>query len=462
MDRNDDLSETPRGGGISGRLMEEACAHYAARDARGAMSSLLLATQAKPSDPTPLRAIAQLHAMAGFLDTAIGFAHAAIALDPADHESHAALGDVLVRAGRDADALEAFTDAFRLEPKSLKANLGLAEAAHALDRRPLALHHIAHVLSLRPENPRALLLRAFIELQSGDLARGFATYEARFQADPKRYADFDHARRWTGGSLEGRRVLVASEQGFGDLFQFLRFVRHLKRLGAITVVEANRPALPLLRQLAFVDEACAKGGTRPAYDVMIPLMSLARDLGHTRPDDLWRGTYVPRDRRPGGTDLRVGIAWRGSPTNRMDKRRSIEIQALAPVFAVSGVQFVGLAVDVDRREEDQLVALGVREGLPRGCDFETTRRALSGLDAVVSVDTSVAHLAGAMGIPVHLMLCLSPDWRWGLKTSTTQWYPATRLHRQRVHGDWRPVVAEVTRAIADMAAVHARPLALGA
>jgi hypothetical protein len=203
-----------------------------------------------------------------------------------------------------------------------------------------------------------------------------------------------------------------------------------------------------------VAEVVEKGADWPAHDMVVPLMSLAHLFKVTPSTVPWSGPYIPARRTGRSERLRVGIAWRGSPTNTMDARRSMPLDLFAPVLAVENVHPVCLQLGLTRSEIEWLVAHGVREALPDGIDFKATRDVVASLDLVISVDTAIVHLAGAMGWPVWPLLCHSPDWRWQLERTDSPWYPSARLFRQTRYGDWTQTLGEVAEALARQAADH--------
>jgi hypothetical protein len=301
-------------------------------------------------------------------------------------------------------------------------------------------------------------------LYGGDYVRGLPEYEWRHQdpdfADPGR--EFDEPL-WLGdASVEGRTILIHSEQGLGDAIQMSRYAPLVAARGARVVVEAAPSLVPLLRQLPGVDEVVEAGEPLPAFDLHCPIFSLPLACGtgrepipspggYLKPDPvrlaLWSARLGPRK------GLRVGLAWRGNPRHNNDAIRSMALDTLLAQMPAA-LDLVSLQKEM--REED-LPALRAHPGLRHFGeeirDFADTAALCQLVDVVVTVDTSIAHLAGALGRPAWVVLAHRPDWRWGCEGDSSPWYDSVRLYRQPRDGDWDSALARVN---ADLRAL-ARP-----
>jgi hypothetical protein len=252
-----------------------------------------------------------------------------------------------------------------------------------------------------------------------------------------------------------------AEQGLGDTLQFVRYARLLKEQGAAVVVECQKALLPLLARCPGIDRLAALGGPQPAHDVCAPLMSLPYHLGTrlgTIPADVpylmadpaliesWRCALAVR---PG---FKIGIAWQGNPQYTGDKERSISLTEFAPLAAIPGVQLVSLQKGAGSEQLRAAAALcsvidlGSRLDEEAGA-FMDTAAVMKNLDLVVTADTVISHLAGALGVPVWVALPKVPDWRWLLEREDSPWYPSTRLFRQDRAGDWKSVFARIALAV---------------
>lgn len=340
----------------------------------------------------------------------------AIRLDPLLPEAHASLGHVLTQQGRIADAIEACETAIGLRPDFAQAHWNLAIAA----------------------------------LLSGDLPFGFAEYEWR-----KRHAryrvDFPElpGRRWDGVDASGQTILVRSEQGFGDVIQFARYLPLIAAAGGRPVMVCPPPLVPLMRSIPGV-AAVAASDRLPAYDAWVDQISLPGLFG-TKLDTI-PGTerYLSADtvriehwrvRLP--TGRKVGIVLAGNPRHPADRRRSVPADFGVALPDIAGLNFVNLL------HGGPAGTLGLPDLTPWMTDYAETAALIENLDLVVTVDTSVAHLAGALGKPVWILLPHAPDWRWLLGRSDSPWYRSARLFRQPAPGDWGSVLTQVMGALAD-------------
>jgi len=261
---------------------------------------------------------------------------------------------------------------------------------------------------------------------------------------------------WLGTpNIGGKTILLHAEQGLGDTVQFARYASLVARAGARVVLEVQPPLERLMSGIAGVSQTVAKGQPLPEFDVHCPLLSLPLAFGTERDTVPAEVPYIvaPAPRvekwraRLGAPDLpRVGFAWAGSPTNRNDHNRSIALAALADVLSVPGIAFVSIQKDLGETERELLGTFAqVTHVGDELADFADTAAVMSLVDLVVSVDTSVAHLAGAMARPLWLLLPFAPDFRWMLDREDSPWYPSARLFRQAGIGDWDDVLARLRR-----------------
>jgi len=292
-------------------------------------------------------------------------------------------------------------------------------------------------------------------LVRGDFLQGWEEYEWRWKTKDAAFPERNFAQpQWDGSPLEGRTLLLHAEQGLGDAIQFIRYLPLVAQNGGNIVLECQPELQRLFQRMAPDLPVLAMGQALPAFDVHCPLMSLSRvfstDLGNI-PQTV---PYLHADaaeaalwgeRLAGlGSSLKVALVWAGNPTNKNDRKRSLKLASLAPLAEVPGVRFISLQKGDATAEARTLPAgvalIDVAEDLK---DFADTAALLANLDLVISVDTAVVHLAGAMGRPVWTLLPFAPDWRWLLGRADSPWYPTMRLFRQPAIGDWDAVIAEV-------------------
>lgn len=380
------------------------------------------------------------------------------ALDPALPLGVAELAKTLVALGRRDAARRAAEWLSAEQPHLPEAWNTLGAVAFEQGDYDVAEAAYRATLTLRPGDVTAEWNRALLELLRGDLAAGFAQFEVRTQmkvAGDAPRADLPPA--WDGRPLAGERLLVLAEQGLGDLVQFARFVPALKALGAGHVTLECPPTLaPLIAALPGVDALVPPGAPCPAADRHVRLLSLAHHLRITLEGIPLGAGYLEAPARPVAARVRalagprVAIAWAGNPKHTRDRVRSLAFDALAPLLAVPGVSFVSLQQGAAREAlaaAPQVLDLG-----PALADLGDAAAAIAACDLVITVDSALAHLAGALGVPTWTLLPAVPDWRWRLEATDTPWYDAMRLVRQPALDAWAPVVQGVARALGDVVA----------
>ena len=378
----------------------------------------------------------------------------AIALKPEYAEAHNNRGLALSELNRPAEAVQGYERAIMLKPDYAEALYNLGNAFRDLGRNEEAIDRYQRALALKPDYASAHWNLADTRLLLGDFARGWQEYEWRWKL-----ADRDDGRRdfeqplWLGAQpLDGRSILLHSELGLGDTLQFCRYAKQVSALGARVILEVQPPLLPLLAQLEGVALAVPRGGPLPAFDCHCPLMSLPlafkTDLSSIPADIPYIRTDPARvaawQEKLGRTDKpRVGVVWSGSRSQRND-RRSMTLANMLPLMR-GHADWVSLQKDVDAADADLLASSSeLRHFGSELTDFADTAALVELMDLVVTVDTSVAHVAGAMGKPVWILLPLNAhDWRWMLDREDSIWYPTARLFRQTADGDWKSLVSRV-------------------
>lgn len=372
---------------------------------------------------------------------------AAKALGPNSVALRAARAPALANVGRFDEALTEVDAALAQAPDNGDYLARRAYILNVAKRSAEALAANERVLTQTPNDAAAIYTKCELLLAAGDFERGLPLYEVRHQLHP-RLAPASAAPLWRGDSpLAGKTILVQGEQGFGDLFQFCRFVPDLAARGANVILQERPQTLGLMRSLDGVTQLVSSKAPAPAADAHIPLASLMLALGtrlETIPAPIpylsaepervarWREKLGPSPRR------RIGIAWSGVARVAMQAWRSLDDIALTQLLRAD-VDFVSLQME----ENGVASARNVRQHGKAIADFAELAALIDTLDLVVSIDTGVAHLAGALGKPVHLMLPFRADWRWLRGRADTPWYPNMRLFRQPRFGDWQSVIADV-------------------
>jgi len=390
----------------------------------------------------------------GKLEEAVASYEAALALRPGFAEARSNLGTALRELGRLAQAEESYRQAIALNPRLAEAHGGLGATLNRLGRVDEALACYDRAIALNPRYVDGHYSRGTLLLSLGRFAEGWPEHEFR-RLKPgvpvRRYA----APEWGGEDLRGRTLFCYAEQGLGDTLQFIRFAAELASRGAAVVVEVPRPLAAICSTVESV-RIVAAGGSAPRFDCHSPLMSLPLRMGLTLEQLPLRTAYLKasperiaawKPRLPEGR-LRVGIAWQGNPSAEVDRGRSLPLQAFAPLLAIPGVALVSLQKGLGAEQLGQLAGAAaitdLGEGLDAGPDaFVDTAAVMASLDLVITSDTSIAHLAGALGVPCWVLLQKAADWRWMREIDYSPWYPAMTLFRQQSAGDWAGVMRMV-------------------
>lgn len=372
------------------------------------------------------------------------------------------LGLVLTRTHRHADAEAALRQAIALDSRLVHAHANLGHTLAAVGRHDEALTFYGEAARLAPGHARIRTNHAIALLRAGELERGWPDYEWRLQLREPTERDRLAARtRWHAGMpLANQTIFVHAEQGLGDTLQFTRYLPLLAAQGAQVILEVQPPLISLLAGFPGVQRIIAQGEPLPAFDFYCPLLSLPFEFG-TRLDSIpepvafrartdkvaaWADRVGSQHGGP-----RVGVAWSGRPTHDHDHLRSIPLRAFRRLFdALPAVPFFSLQKDPGSADAALLATISNLANLgPRLDDFGDTAAAIAHLDLVITVDTSVAHLAGTMGKPVWVLLPMASDWRWLLGCAGSPWYPTAMLYRQRRFGDWEPPLGEIIGRLTD-------------
>ncbi|HXB61198.1 MAG TPA: tetratricopeptide repeat-containing glycosyltransferase family protein [Candidatus Acidoferrales bacterium] len=372
----------------------------------------------------------------------------ALALDPRSAPDHYNLGNSYYRLDQVERAVTHFQHAVEINPRDHVSWNNLGKCLKELNRLDESLQAYDRAVEVMPDYPLARHGRAISLLAAGRFLEGFREYEWRWHSMTPR--KFDQPV-WNGEPHPGKTLFIHAEQGFGDAIQMVRFVS-LARPHFATVILECRPELSTLFQYSnCADVIIPYGAPIPSFDYFLPQSSLPRALGITLETIPAQTPYLqaPADTQLPGTpgNLKVGLAWAGNPKYHQDAARSIPLPCLAPIFQVPGIAFYSFQQPVPPRDESFLRSLtNVRTDL---CfeDFLQTASAMRELDLLISADTAMAHLAGALGKPVWLLLQHAANWRWFQDREDTPWYPGMRLFRQEKRGDWQPPVARVVEAL---------------
>lgn len=385
----------------------------------------------------------------------------ALALRPAFPAACYQLGLSLASQEQLAGAIRCFDEALRLKPDWALPWLSRGTAQALLGRYDESLASYGQALHHAPGWAEARYNKGTALLALGDYAEGWALYEARLESGllPGGTAH----KRWDGGELAGKRLLIRSEQGLGDVLQFVRYAALCKARGA-TVIVACFPLLHrLLRNCPFIDEVVTEL-TEEHFDLQIEMMSLPRHFGtrldgipaeipYLRVDDAARARWAPRFAADGVP--RVGLVWAGNPREhhaagrRIDARRSMGLEQMLPLLEQPGIRFYSLQFGARAADLERLGLRGrVADHMGEVQDYLDTAAIIEQLDLVISVDTSVVHAAGALGKPVWVLSRFDACWRWLRNQAQSPWYPSARVFGQPAPGDWDAVIGQVREALA--------------
>ena len=376
--------------------------------------------------------------------------------------AYSTLGSTFYQIGKLDEAVASCREAIRLQPDLAVAFGNLGVALEDQGRLTEATDAFARAIQLDPDDAVTRWNQSLHFLLQGDFKRGFAAHEEsrwkRKSADTPR--TFSRPR-WDGAALDGRIIFLHVEEGLGDMIHFARFVSAVKDRDGNIVLECWPQLLRLFRTLPGSPRLISHGERVPEFDVECPMMSLpfALGIGNELPPapmpylaaeaslrKAWQERLSIHPHAQGGR-LKVGLVWAGRPAFKNDRTRSIPLATFIPLADVAGVEFYSLQKGEAARQIAGAGSLRLTDYTSELQDFADTAALISELDLIISVDTAVCHLTGALGKPVWILLPFAPDWRWGIHRPDTPWYPTARLFRQEAIGDWDKVIRNVADAL---------------
>ncbi|MDX2028188.1 MAG: tetratricopeptide repeat protein [Alphaproteobacteria bacterium] len=383
-------------------------------------------------------------------------------LTPNDMNVHLNLGTIFHDRGQLPEATEQYEKVLRLQPDNTDAMINRASLLMELNRPEEARMGYEQSLSVNPQSPEARMGKSLALLMLGEYREGWELYESRFECNPMCQAMPFKTARWDGSPLAGKRLLIWGEQGLGDVLQFVRYAALCKERGGTVIVMCREPLVRLLKNCPFIDEVVT-AATPSDFDYQIPMMSLPRIFGTTLDtvpqaipylyvSEEARAKWAPRFADAQG--FKVGLVWAGNPRKNQidahvtDRQRSLSLALMKPLLDVADCQFYNLQKGEASSEID---ANGLRARLidymPEVGDFMDTAVIVENLDLVISVDTSVVHLAGGLGKPVWVLSRYGGCWRWLQNRKKNPWYPTARIFGQPGPGDWESCVREIGYAL---------------
>lgn len=427
-----------------------------------------LNVQRNPNDIASLNQLAMLNASESRFAEARVHMSAALRLAPDHPLLHYNLGQIYGGLHRHHEEIQCYQRAVALKPDFADAYVNMGVALRDLQCFDEAFDAFKQALRIHPDHAGARTNRAQTNLILGNFEHGWREYEWRWQDGHQRHVVT--GTLWNGKtSIQGKRLLIHAEQGLGDTIQFVRYIDLLQGLGATLILRVQTPLVELLTNYPGLSSILDEASALPEFDLHIPLLSLPYALYGRHPGIpaahhyllagatgvcewaarlvQWSDTLaqhdIHTDLRSNDKPLKVGICWSGNPHHLNDLNRSMALADLEPILNKK-CALVSLQKEI--READQLTVCAHPEILNAGMalnSFADTAALICNLDLVVTVDTSVAHLSGALGVETWVLLPEPPDWRWLLKRNDSPWYPNMRLFRQQQRGDWQPVVQAV-------------------
>jgi Flp pilus assembly protein TadD len=441
----------------AGQLVEEGRLDDAAR-----ICHRLLAED--PGHAAALHLLGAIWHKGGRSELGIEMLRKAIAHDGKVALYHRNLCEMYRLEGRLDEALAAGGRTLALAPDDAHAHHFLSMVHYERLETAPAIEHARHAVALQPQFPGAHFELAEALLVSGRLREGFVEYEWRHQLKsvPPLLSPKPLQPLWDGGPVGGGMLLLVADQGFGDVIQFCRYIPMVAERVSDFVVACNPEVKPILVQQPGVSRVIVAPQTLPVFACWSPLSTLPMILGteldtipapipylRAEPEKVaeWRSRIaaaVPQGQ------LRVGIVWAGRPTHGNDRNRSTVLRCFSPLAALDGVALLSLQMGPPQLQIDSYDGRAPLIDLGRDIrTFADTAGILANLDLTIAVDTSIVHLAGAMGLPVWTLLAYAPDWRWLLGRPDTPWYPTMRLFRQPARGAWIPLLEQVAAALVE-------------
>ena len=435
--------------------------------------------------------LAELDQRSGRYEQSVLNFQKAVEIDPGVSAAYNNMGNALVSLKRYPEAIAAFQKVVDLEPDLAQGHYNLGSALRCMDRYPEAMVHLSKAIELQTANAdawnnlaltcknvgdldralsyfnKALQLqpdfavahwnRSFVHFLKGNWPEGWLDFEWRFRVPHWRtiYPHRIPGNLWCGDSIKKQTLLVHDEQGLGDTFQFIRYLPWARERCGRLIFETRLELAPLLEKNPAIDELIIRSSKGPpvtAFDQYIPLMSLGRmvqaDPDHLPPTKAYIAAPTEKavqwGRHLPAKGLKIGLVWAGRPEHGNDANRSCRLELFAPLFDLPGLNFIGLQKGPAAAEAEQMPYCDKFQNWgPALANFGDTAGLIHHLDLVLTVDTSVAHLAGAMGRPVWVLIPFLPDWRWGMNTAETGWYPTMKLFRQPRPKDWNPVIGQI-------------------
>lgn len=395
--------------------------------------------------------IGNLYKVAENFHAALEAYKSATEINPSNYEAWNNSGLIHLRNFNYTSAEECFNRSLQIKPDYTDSLINLASLYYEMEQPERSIPVYEKAIASSGDNDDIKFNMSVALLLSGKMEDGFKEYEFR---KSKLENDKKYKRIWKGESLSGKRLLVADEQGIGDTIQFIRFLKILKAKGAFVIFHCRKTLIPMMSNLKFIDEIIDLADEYHDYDFAVSLMSLV-NLLRISPDKFADETpyfklTLPEQNKykrqlDSFEELKIGIVWKGNPKHKYDYKRSAGLEYFQGIVEIPGIKLFSLQADPEKQEIELLNKYGIIKLFEENDGFTNTFDLISGLDLIITVDTSIAHLAGAMGKNVWTLLPFGPDWRWQLRKEKTDWYPDMKLFRQKSPGKWEDVFETIKR-----------------
>jgi Flp pilus assembly protein TadD len=388
----------------------------------------------------------------GQFDDAIPYFKRAVQLNSFYSEAYSNLGSAVFQKDLLEEAVEYYHKALQYNPKNIDACNNLGTSLLMAGQYQESLRFFRRAITLNPDFAPAHFNLSCVLLLLGDFKNGWKEYFWRWGLEEYHLPNWPQPI-WDGSGFAGKTLLLHVEQGFGDIIQTVRYLPMVINQGGKVILQCQKELLSLIKTVEGVEDIVARDEPLPAFDIHCPLLCLPMifdtnldtipaKIPYIKADDLLVKRW--KEKIGDSSSVKVGLIWQGNPVHRRDRERSIAFEKLAPLAAIDGISFYSLQKgDGSEQAKNPSSGLKLIDYMNEVHDFSDTAALIENLDLVISVDTSVAHLAGAMGKPVWILIQYSPDWRWMLKREDSPWYPTMRLFRQPSFGDWNPVIKRV-------------------
>ena len=385
------------------------------------------------------------------MEEAVDSYNKAIEFQPDFAEAYYNRGNALTNLGQPEAAVDNYDQVIEFQPDCAEAYSNRGNVLKELGQLEAAVDSCNQAIELQPDFAEAHWNLSLALL--GNFEDGWREYEWRWETGnfEKPSHDF-HEMLWDGTPLDGKTILLFAEQGFGDTIQFIRYVEEVEKYSGNIIVECQKPLFRLLLNVPKIDRLIIKGDHVPNFNVCAPLLSIPYILGTTSASIPANTPYLfSNDNSVHLKNLQeknknVGIVWAGSPKHKNDRNRSTQLSNFLPLASLPGVQLFSLQVGSRRADLKRIInETTIIDATSEINDYADTAAIIGQLDLIISVDTSVAHLAGPMGKPVWVLLPFAPDYRWLLDRGDSPWYPTMQLYRQRSPGNWSDIFDEIER-----------------